>query len=289
MLMQMVIIVTKSHIRQWFVTSYSVFAPPIALLTVLADYCYCLEDTHQSDICRAHAHYALQFKTDVTFSQLRDFFGDGDIQPIRDWQRALEYCKKNGNYKHLHERLPVQYSEPNPEWYDWQRKIIYDPQNNRQIHIVIDPHGGSGKTYVTGWLCSRHKAVYIDVGEKYEDAMRQAYKHPAKWYIIDIPRASPKIKLAQLFAAIERIKDGFIRDGRYTEQRMIIDSPRVTVFINYVPDPNWLSDDRWLYIDIPDKRLSLSPLKTKTCSYDSQFESNLYTTQYDTDDSQCTI
>ena len=53
-----------------------------------------------------------------------------------------------------------------------------------------------------------------------------------------------------MFSGIEQLKNGYLFDDRYSFKRKFIDSPAVWVFVNKLPDPKYLSPDRWKYYTI---------------------------------------
>lgn len=63
--------------------------------------------------------------------------------------------------------------------------------------------------------------------------------------IIDIPRAIKGQDLRALVAVIESIKNGTLVEMRYHYSGEIIKPPRVIICCNTVPDPLWLTPDRW--------------------------------------------
>jgi len=69
-------------------------------------------------------------------------------------------------------------------------------------------------------------------------------------YIIDIPRALRKDQLFQFFSGIETLKDGYAYDDRYHFKEEYFDCPNIWIFMNTIPDLEYMSKDRWRFYEI---------------------------------------
>lgn len=130
-------------------------------------------------------------------------------------------------------------------------------QGNRTITAVVDKVGGTGKTFLARWCALNGKAVYIDGHGKASDIIADAYdiaKSGAKMetIIVDLTRNSDQNR-ADLWAAIEEVKNGFLKDRRYAYKEMWIKPPQVFVFSNKEPDWEKLSVDRWDKVFLNDR------------------------------------
>ena len=130
----------------------------------------------------------------------------------------------------------------------WQEslKSILSTTDDRLIDIVYDPIGNNGKSTLTQMLMLDGSAELLPFVNEYKDIMRMAFDvGPKKIYLIDMPRALSKDKLAQFFSGIETLKSGYCYDDRYKFQKRIFDRPRICIFTNSVPDQSLLSKDMW--------------------------------------------
>ena len=75
-----------------------------------------------------------------------------------------------------------------------------------------------------------------------------------KGIFFDMPRAMSKESLHGFYSAIEQIKKGKLYDCRYHYKSYWIDSPRIFIFTNKLPDMKLLSADRWRLWFINEKR-----------------------------------
>lgn len=130
-------------------------------------------------------------------------------------------------------------------------------QDKRQICIVVDPAGCSGKSVMAHHLVLWHKAIFIPpFCQSGDDIMQFVHGlcESGQQYtiLIDLPRAVDLVRYGgKLFAAIEMIKSGALYDKRYRAQRKYIKPPKVVVFCNDVPDARLLTGDRWDILRLP--------------------------------------
>lgn len=140
----------------------------------------------------------------------------------------------------------------------WQQHIVDDKDvwNKRTINIVYDTQGNIGKSTLVAWIRAYGIGVKLPFVNDYKDIMRMVMDIPkARLYIIDLPRAINKEKLYQMYAAIETIKDGYAYDDRYHFKDEIFDCPNIWVFTNKLPDPKFMSMDRWIFWEVQDEQL----------------------------------
>lgn len=132
--------------------------------------------------------------------------------------------------------------------YPWQQAIV-DQMNvwdTRTVNVVIDKNGNSGKTCLMTYCMAHKLAKKIPFVNCHKDLMRMAYcVGVSRCYMMDMPRAIDKTRLAGLYAAIEELKSGWVYDDRYTFKQRMFDCPNIWLFTNTDPDLNLLSRDRW--------------------------------------------
>jgi len=136
--------------------------------------------------------------------------------------------------------------KPNP----FQEKIIAlvkTKANDRDIHYFYEPKGGVGKSKLVKYLCFNKLACRIPMGNatQLKTFVCQAGAHSA--FVIDIPRTTGQIeKLADLYSAIEEVKNGFVQSPMYGKlHQLYMDPPHVLVFSNKPPVVSVLSKDKW--------------------------------------------
>ncbi len=64
---------------------------------------------------------------------------------------------------------------------------------------------------------------------------------PAETYLIDLPRAMQKERMASFFSGIEALKNGVMYDKRYHFKKRRINRPCIVVFSNKEPNKYYLS------------------------------------------------
>jgi len=138
----------------------------------------------------------------------------------------------------------------------WQEIIVNDigQQNDRQITMVMDVWGQSGKGALSNWLEINRGAIIIpSTMMTAEDVVQYVYcmiedddDMKDQILVMDIPRSLETTKKwASWFAGIETLKDGKVYDKRFSAKAKRICPPKVVVLCNDFPPVNGLSVDRW--------------------------------------------
>lgn len=130
----------------------------------------------------------------------------------------------------------------------WQQTIIDKSTvwDTRTVNVVIDKTGGKGKTCLMSYMMAHKLGKKIPYVNCHKDLMRMAYcVGVSRCYVLDLPRAVDKTRLASLYAGIEELKSGWCYDDRYTFKQRMFDCPNIWLFTNKDPDLNLLSRDRW--------------------------------------------
>lgn len=139
------------------------------------------------------------------------------------------------------------------ELYPWQNRVIEDAKiwNTRHINVIIDKTGNNGKSTLKTYIGCHGIGRSIPFTNDYKDIMRivmDTKKMPL--YIIDIPRALRKDQLFQFFSGIETLKDGYAYDDRYSFREEYFDCPNIWIFMNKMPELDYMSKDRWRFYEI---------------------------------------
>lgn len=169
--------------------------------------------------------------------------------------------------------------------YPWQTELMQRVQDfdMRTIHMVVCKKGGEGKTMFSEMMEYKDLAFEVPPFTSMEDIMQCVMGVPPyKTYLIDMPRAMPKSRLAGFFAGIESLKNGVMYDKRYHFKKRRIDRPNIIVFSNKLPKLQYLSRDRWrLWTITQDKRLVVykcdhqKPKKNANKNWDEEEDSEV--------------
>jgi len=148
--------------------------------------------------------------------------------------------------------IPKQYR--NIKLYKWQQEVIDSRNafNDRVIDMIYDEKGNNGKSTVAAIAEIMYNAIDCppinDCKELIQyvcnECMDNDIRTPGLLFV-DLPRAMNKDGLYGIYSAIEQIKKGKLVDTRYHGRKWWIDSPRIWVFSNHLPDLSLLSNDRW--------------------------------------------
>lgn len=142
--------------------------------------------------------------------------------------------------------------------YPWQNDLLWevDQYDARRIHIVYDSDGNKGKGAFCKYVYFHNLGQVVPPMTTHEDIVQFVMcQKPAKLYLLDLPRAMPKARLAGLFAGIESIKDGQLYDKRYKGTFKYIPEPNIILFTNTIPKLKYLSRDRWVFWTISGQSL----------------------------------
>lgn len=168
-----------------------------------------------------------------------------EVARVRDYS----YCEKEGKFWRSWEKPLWKFL--NVELRGWQAQVLkhIEVQDDRKITVVLDRHGATGKSFLTGYMQVNHICEVLPSMDKHKDLMRVAMtKKHAKGFVIDIPRAM-NVR-PSFWAAIEDVKNGHLWDDRYSFKERWIEPPKVLVFTNKEPKREALSADRWDIIEI---------------------------------------
>lgn len=141
--------------------------------------------------------------------------------------------------------------------YPWQEHIIADRLiwDTRTINIIHDKDGNKGKSTLKTYIGAHEFGRALPFSNDFKDIMRMVMDTPkTSLYIIDIPRALRKDQLFQFFAGVEEIKNGYAFDDRYHFKEEYFDCPNIWIFMNVIPDREYLSRDRWRLWEITEER-----------------------------------
>ncbi|QDJ95283.1 replication-associated protein [Capybara associated smacovirus 1_cap1_104] len=161
-----------------------------------------------------------------------------------------QYERKEGRFisaSDTNEIRKVRYGKPRHE----QKAVIeaLRHSNDREIVVWYDPKGNSGKSWLachlweTGQahICQSQDNVKGMIQDIASDYMNNGYR---PYLVIDIPRTWKWTD--DLCCAIERAKDGLIKDTRYNAKTIDIRGVKILVCTNSMPKLTKLSADRWV-------------------------------------------
>jgi len=194
-------------------------------------------------------------KLELRESALRDGFSHEDIRWMEK-QSAFESKVKNDRM--LINRAQSIVWRP---WQQWLANYLSLPAHEREIIVILDRVGNTGKTYfMKNWKILNQDTVCNITNGKTSDLMHVIAKKPClNTVLINLPRSvHGKIN----YEAIEQAKDGEFTNTKYDGFEVTILPPRMVIFTN---EPlNWeaCSKDRWKIMTFVDDKFELH-------SYDS--------------------
>lgn len=199
-------------------------------------------------------HYQIRLETSDP-----DFFNRFHAQipqaNIREAEsHSLEYERKEGRfwkYDDNHDILVCRFGKPKEE----QERALerLRKTNDREIVVWYDQQGKIGKSWLCAHLWENGKCYYVPPYTSSPLAMVQDLasdyiKHGWRDYVvIDIPRSWKWTDT--LVTALESIKDGLIKEMRYSSETVNIRGCKVLVMTNTMPQLDALSLDRWIILN----------------------------------------
>lgn len=195
-----------------------------------------------------YKHWQVRMNTRYTFEALKTHFPKAHIEEASDnW----EYEKKEGNYLTSEDgvgQLETRFGILR----DNQNRILNNlrDQGDREIDVVIDPYGNTGKTWLARHLYQKGLGFYVPPTIKDERAIIQYVANGYRMepiVVIDIARSTKWTN--SLYVAIETVKDGLVYDARYKTTVRDIHGCKVLVTCNVCPKLDKLSRDRWRLFD----------------------------------------
>lgn len=201
-----------------------------------------------------YEHYQCRvvFKTEKDEHHLHSVFaGIGHVSPTH--VRDFRYCEKEGKFYRSWEKVLNKYTDI--ELRNWQGETVADlyEQGDRQITVIVDENGNTGKSVLTKYLVSNRICNIVPCLGDYKDMMRICMAKAGTGYVFDMERTQDPKKAIGLWTAIESVKNGYLFEDRYNFKDMWIESPKILVLTNDMPPLESLSKDRWRIYTISNK------------------------------------
>lgn len=191
-----------------------------------------------------HWQMRVVFKKEASMEKVYSIISNGYWTPTH--VRNFDYCEKEGCFWRSWEGALRRFQTI--ELYNWQRETLerLKTQGDRRVTVLIDTMGASGKTTLAKHITATHTGAYCPAMDEAKDYMAWALAHQtAKIFVLDIPKSDSRKKNADLWSAVEQMKNGYLWDKRHHWQEAWIDPPGILVITNEEPDRSLLSNDRW--------------------------------------------
>jgi len=137
------------------------------------------------------------------------------------------------------------------DFYPWQKALKEEwlrRPDLRTIRWIWDAAGGHGKTQFAIYAqveWGAHYITYVTVKDMLYSVASAA--RDSTVIILDLSRVRPQdIVQAEVYAAIEVIKNAVFTVGKFKSTNFEMNTPHVCVFANHSPDRSQLSQDRWV-------------------------------------------
>lgn len=135
---------------------------------------------------------------------------------------------------------------------------VYD---DRSIKCIIDPEGNNGKSILAALIRNAGGITIPCCGDTERliatvcNILTSKELRQPRLIIVDLPRSINNSRLTMLMTAIEVVKDGYVYDTRNHYKDWSYDKPQIWVFTNNEIPTKYMSNDRWIFYDLVDKKL----------------------------------
>ncbi|CAN8138854.1 hypothetical protein THIOSC15_1180002 [uncultured Thiomicrorhabdus sp.] len=128
--------------------------------------------------------------------------------------------------------------------------------DDRKIIFVVDPDGGSGKSWFCKWMVSDMEGVQVLNPGKRDD-LAHCIVESNRVFLVNVPRGSMEFLH---YGILEMLKDRMVFSPKY-ESRMkkMHSNVHVVVFSNEDPDMEKMTDDRYEFFTHPDCSFKARP------------------------------
>ena len=180
---------------------------------------------------------------------------------IRDRHQGIKLAKELAKEQKM-KKLIIKANSV--KWRDWQswfiEKATNEEINSREILVVYDPKGNTGKSY----LNTMFSLLYSDETCNLQNGFSQNMFHSAgkvnnlKYVLMDLCRSDEK---CINYSAIEKIKNGNFDTCKYNNENVCVEPPFFAIFTNFKLHWWSMSLDRWslLYIDSENDSFTFFP------------------------------
>lgn len=203
-----------------------------------------------------YKHWQVRIYASCSFEELKSAFPEAHIEQSTEWG---EYERKESNFvcsEDTSDILRCRYGKLRKNQSAILREVMQ--QSDRSIHVVYDPNGNTGKSFLCRYLYERNIGFYVPPTVRTTQGIIQ---YVASGYrgqriiVIDIPRSSKWTN--ELYEGIEAIKDGLVYDTRYSAKMRDIWGVKILCLTNSQPKLDALSLDRWIILNETGKRIQL--------------------------------
>lgn len=146
---------------------------------------------------------------------------------------------------------------------NWQRQLIdhlCGPYNDRRVMFVVDRKGSAGKTWFTQHcqlLMDRNtgeddRRIVCDLRPGKVDNVASTLRADASIFLMDCPREATEFLQ---YRSLEEIKDRAVANHKYQSSILYLKENHLVVFMNELPDPTRLSQDRYVTWELSERDL----------------------------------
>lgn len=218
-----------------------------------AEYCKKGEDIYEHGIAPRSAGNANNRGVERQFDQYREWVegfyaanGRGPFEREIAREHPSLFCRYNRALLNLTGHLVPTPRIEEGELRDWQIDLnneLHDEGNDRTVKFVVDPAGGSGKSYFQRWFLTNNPDVsqILSIGKR--DDIAHAIDVSKTIFLFNVPRGGMEF---MQYTVLEQIKDRVVFSPKYNSAtKILLPNTKVVVFCNEAPDYTKMTEDRY--------------------------------------------
>lgn len=207
-----------------------------------------------------HIQGYISFENARSFDQVKAMFPTAHIEPVKNANAMITYCKKDGNLvcggNTLADKMASFLTDRYKDitWRPWQQDIIDiidTTPDDRTVHWFYEDIGNTGKSFLARFIHWKYPSMIcegkkVDIFNGFKSYLEEHKDYP-QVCLLDIPRCNSGFIS---WSAIEEIKNGLFYSGKYEGGVIELLPLHVICFANFMPPEDMLSQDRWRIVRI---------------------------------------
>lgn len=198
------------------------------------------ESTNRSKRIKQEVEVAKNLSDDEYYEQC---YEDGD--GLMDYKIVIQ---QRNHKRQVEIRRHLREEAKSVTWKKWQQQvidIIEQQPDTRKVHVILDPKGGVGKSFLVRnyGLLHRDKVLEVAASKKADMLYLASLKTGYDTVFIDLCREDVEGEFS--YSAVEAIKNGVFCSTKYECKSVYTGPVHVVIFTNKDLDYSKLSMDRW--------------------------------------------
>ena len=220
---------------------------------------------------QCYIHTKVRIRPSQLMNQLREELVGVQVQPASNPSALINYCMKEETrfVGPFSDQISIEYDGSDliteDRLYSWQKVVQHlslCAPDNTSIICIYDPVGGSGKSAFAKYLCYHYSLLCIGYADCKDLLYIVSEFSNLLTYLVDLTRSRPAhVGSSDLYAVLEQIKNGQFISTKYKPRKVLMKSPNLIIFTNFLPNIYSVSPHRWRFYGINQNK-HLVPMST---------------------------